>query len=162
MSAINRARLEQLIASEAELFRLSHPRSLQLFEQAQQSLLGGVPMSWMMKWAGGFPLFFKEAHGSRLTDADGHEYIDFCLGDTGAMPGHSPIATAQAIARQAANGITTMLPTEDAIWVGQELQRRALAMSGHPSTPRSRPKWLSLTTLLRLKRHWRMAMLPAY
>lgn len=124
MSTVNRARLEQLIASEAELFRLSHPRSLQLFEQAQQSLLGGVPMSWMMKWAGGFPLFFKEAHGSRLTDADGHEYIDFCLGDTGAMPGHSPIATAQAIARQAANGITTMLPTEDAIWVGQELRRR--------------------------------------
>lgn len=124
MTMIDRNHLEQLIARETDTFRTTHARSFALYQEAQQSLLGGVPMSWMMKWAGGFPLFFKDAYGSRLTDVDGHKYIDFCLGDTGAMPGHSPTQTAQAIARQAANGITTMLPTQDAIWVGQELKRR--------------------------------------
>lgn len=121
---IDRQRLQQQIREESERFRRSHPTSLAHYQQAKQSLFGGVPMSWMMKWAGGFPLFFQQAQGSRLVDVDGQEYIDFCLGDTGAMAGHSPAATAQAVAKQAAQGITTMLPNPDAIWVGQELQRR--------------------------------------
>lgn len=121
---LSRPRLQQLLARESEHFRQTHPTSLAHYQKAQQSLLGGVPMSWMMKWAGGFPLFFQEAHGSRLVDVDGNEYIDFCLGDTGAMAGHSPTVAAQAIAKQAAQGITTMLPSEDALWVGRELQRR--------------------------------------
>jgi glutamate-1-semialdehyde 2,1-aminomutase len=37
-------------------------------------------MSWMMKWAGGFPLFAASAEGSSITDVDGHVYADFCLG----------------------------------------------------------------------------------
>jgi len=81
-------------------------------------------MNWMRRWPGPFPLFVAEASGARFTDADGHAYIDLCLGDTGAMTGHAPPATVQAIARQAANGLTTMLPSEDAIWVGEELTRR--------------------------------------
>jgi glutamate-1-semialdehyde 2,1-aminomutase len=81
-------------------------------------------MLWMVRWAGKFPLFMKDAKGAHFTDADGHTYIDFCLGDTGAMTGHSPEATYAAIKEQAARGITLMLPTEDAIWVGEELQRR--------------------------------------
>lgn len=121
---IDRVHLQHLLTQEEERFRTEHPRSKALFDQAQQALLGGVPMTWMMKWAGRFPIFMQEAHGARITDVDGHEYIDFCLGDTGAMPGHSPAATAQAIATQAGRGITAMLPTADAIWVGQELQRR--------------------------------------
>ncbi|MFN8494928.1 MAG: transaminase [Caldilineaceae bacterium] len=121
---IDRVHLQHLLTQEEERFRAEHPRSKALFDQAQQSLLGGVPMTWMMKWAGRFPIFMQAAHGARVTDVDGHEYIDLCLGDTGAMPGHSPDATAQAIATQAGRGITAMLPTADAIWVGQELQRR--------------------------------------
>jgi glutamate-1-semialdehyde 2,1-aminomutase len=85
---------------------------------------GGVPMLWMIRWAGAFPVFAKEAKGAHFTDIDGHIYIDFCLGDTGAMTGHSPEATVDAIKAQAVKGITFMLPTEDAIWVGEELQRR--------------------------------------
>ena len=81
-------------------------------------------MHWMAKWPGGFPLFVAEARGSRFTDVDGHEYVDFCLGDTGAMSGHAPEATLRAIAEQAARGITTMLPTEDALAVSEELTRR--------------------------------------
>lgn len=108
---VNRVRLAHLLAQEEERFRAAHLRSLALFTQAQRALLGGVPMSWMMKWAGRFPIFLQDAHGARVTDVDGHSYIDFCLGDTGAMPGHSPTATAQALAQQAQQGITAMLPT---------------------------------------------------
>jgi glutamate-1-semialdehyde 2,1-aminomutase len=85
---------------------------------------GGVPMLWMVRWAGTFPVFVREAKGAHFTDVDGLKYIDFCLGDTGAMTGHSPPETLAAIVAQAAKGITLMLPTEDAVWVGEELQRR--------------------------------------
>jgi glutamate-1-semialdehyde 2,1-aminomutase len=81
-------------------------------------------MLWMVRWAGSFPVFVKEAKGARFTDVDNNEYIDFCLGDTGAMTGHSPDATVKAITEQIQKGITLMLPNEDVIWVGEELQRR--------------------------------------
>lgn len=122
--ALDRHHLSHLLARERELFRTKHPRSYELYTRAQSSLLGGVPMTWMMKWAGGFPVFMRGANGARVMDVDDISYIDFCLGDTGAMAGHSPRATADALARQGANGITTMLPREDALWVGNELTRR--------------------------------------
>jgi glutamate-1-semialdehyde 2,1-aminomutase len=81
-------------------------------------------MHWMVRWAGGFPVFAAEASGARFRDVDGLEYVDFCLGDTGAMTGHSPPAVVRAVAEQAARGITLMLPSEDALWVGGELTRR--------------------------------------
>ena len=116
--------VNRLMEREVERFRAEHPRSLELAERAKASLLGGVPMHWMVRWAGGFPVFAQEAHGSRLVDVDGIEYVDFCLGDTGAMTGHSPEPVVRAISEQAGRGITLMLPSEDAIWVGNELQRR--------------------------------------
>src|SRR5919199_677115 len=116
-------RLAELMERELERFRREHPRSLELTERAKGSLLGGVPMHWMVRWAGGFPVFAREAHGARFVDVDGHEYVDFCLGDTGAMTGHSPEPAVRAVTEQAARGITLMLPSEDALWVGEELGR---------------------------------------
>jgi len=121
---LDRSHLEALLRKEEEKFHIKHPESLALYERARQSMQGGVPMLWMIRWAGKFPVFVKEAKGAHFTDVDGHTYVDFCLGDTGAMTGHSPEATYAAIKEQAAKGITLMLPTEDAIWVGEELQRR--------------------------------------
>ena len=115
---------ERLLQQELLRFEESHPRSLALFEQAWTSLLAGVPMHWMVRWAGGFPVFAAEAHGARFRDVDGLEYVDFCLGDTGAMAGHSPEPTVRAVAEQAARGITLMLPSEDALLVAEELARR--------------------------------------
>jgi glutamate-1-semialdehyde 2,1-aminomutase len=120
----NAARLSELLEEENERYRASHPRSFALAGQAARSLLNGVPMSWMTHWATPFPLFMERAKGARLWDVDGNEYIDFCLGDTGAMAGHSPSATAEAIAQRAAMGVTAILPTEDAVAVGDELTRR--------------------------------------
>jgi glutamate-1-semialdehyde 2,1-aminomutase len=120
----NPSLLPDLFAAEERSFVEAHPRSRELFERARGSLLSGVPMHWMVKWAGGFPLFVHEAHGARFTDVDGHEYVDLCLGDTGSMTGHGPPATVAAIAEQAAKGITLMLPAEAAIVVGEDLAAR--------------------------------------
>jgi glutamate-1-semialdehyde 2,1-aminomutase len=120
----DRGRLSVLLAREAEAFAAARPQSRALFERAGGALLGGVPMPWMMRWAGGFPVFAQEASGARIVDVDGHEYVDLCLGDTGAMPGHGPPEVVEAVRAQVGRGITTMLPTEDAIWVGEELGRR--------------------------------------
>jgi len=121
---VDRERLRALTARERDRFRRTHQRSAALYEDGRGSLVGGVPMSWMTMWAGGFPLFFTEASGARLTDVDGHEYVDLCLGDTGAMAGHAPGPTVAAVERQARRGFTTMLPNEDAAAVAGQLRRR--------------------------------------
>ena len=121
---IDRARLARRMADEVAQFETAHPRSRALFDRASRSLLGGVPMSWMAKWAGPHPVFVEEATGAHFRCVDGHDYVDFCLGDTGAMTGHSPEEAVADIAAQLVRGITTMLPSEVAIEVGEELQRR--------------------------------------
>jgi glutamate-1-semialdehyde 2,1-aminomutase len=116
--------LDDLMNRELARFHDEHPRSHALAERARHTLLGGVPMHWMVRWPGGFPVFAAEAEGARFRDVDGHEYVDFCLGDTGAMTGHAPPAAVRALAQQAPRGITLMLPSEDALWVGEEMGRR--------------------------------------
>jgi glutamate-1-semialdehyde 2,1-aminomutase len=123
-TGVDRQRLAALITRESEAFASARPRSRALAERARASLLGGVPMTWMMRWAGPFPVFLAEARGARVVDVDGHEYVDLCLGDTGAMAGHSPAPVVRAVAERAAAGMTAMLPTEDALWAGEELGRR--------------------------------------
>ena len=124
MNQIDRSRLKTLMEREQKRFAAERPKSAALFERARKSLLSGVPMNWMAKWAGAFPPFVREARGAEFFDVDGHRYIDLCLGDTGAMTGHSPSATVSAIEQQMRRGITLMLPSEDAIIVGEELQQR--------------------------------------
>jgi len=121
---INRHTLAHLMNRESEHFSANHPQSSRLAEQAREHLYGGVPMHWMADWSTPFPLFVREAKGARFTDVDGNSYADFCLGDTGSMFGHSPDPVAEAVAWQSTRGYTTMLPSEDAIWVGKELARR--------------------------------------
>ena len=122
---IDRAKLQALLARERSQYRERNPRSAAAFEAAT-NLLGRVPMTWMNKNAAGFPLYFDRARGARVHDIDGHAYVDFSLGDTGAMAGHSPEATVAAVQLRLGElgGATVMLPTEDAQWVGAELTRR--------------------------------------
>ncbi|WP_317204065.1 aspartate aminotransferase family protein [Janthinobacterium sp.] len=113
-----------LDGAERAFFERNNPASRALAARAARHLLFGVPMHWMRDWSTPFALTVREACGARFSDADGHDYVDFCLGDTGAMFGHAPAPVARAIARQAARGYTAMLPSEDAVWVGEELARR--------------------------------------
>lgn len=121
---IDRDRLASLRAREEDRFADLHPRSAALAEEARGPLLAGVPMPWMTRWPGRFPVFVESASGARVLDVDGVEYVDLCLGDTGAMTGHAPPQVTAAIADRAGRGITTMLPSADAAWVGAELARR--------------------------------------
>lgn len=121
---IDRNRLAELHAHELALYADLHPESARLAGDAGEHLLSGVPMPWMTRWPGLFPLFFSEARGAHFTDVDGIRYVDFCLGDTGAMTGHALEHVAEAVERRARRGITTMLPSDDAVWVAGELTRR--------------------------------------
>ncbi|ASL42269.1 Glutamate-1-semialdehyde 2,1-aminomutase [Burkholderia sp. AD24] len=121
---INWARAQALAQRERHAFVEAMPKSRALSERAARHLLFGVPLHWMNDWSTPFSLYVDEARGASFTDVDGHRYSDFCLGDTGAMFGHSPPPVARALATQAARGLTTMLPGEDAAWVGEELARR--------------------------------------
>jgi glutamate-1-semialdehyde 2,1-aminomutase len=105
--SLDRSKLSVLLGQEIELFNTNHLKSRSLYQRARQSLPGGVPMLWMRRWAGSFPVFVQEAKGARFTDVDGNSYIDFCLGDTGAMTGHSPDATVRAVQDQIQKGITS-------------------------------------------------------
>src|SRR2546425_6845608 len=124
MVTISRTRLASLMERETRRFTAERPKSRALFERARVSLLGGVPMNWMVRWSGPFPLFVQEARGAHFTDVDGHRYLDLCLGDTGAMTGHAPEAVVEAVTAQVRRGGTFMLPTEGSGRVGEELQRR--------------------------------------
>ncbi|MFL5641997.1 MAG: transaminase [Chloroflexota bacterium] len=121
---LDRKRLAELMASETAAFADRHPRSAALHARAKGALLSGLPMPWMTKWASPFPPYVESASGAHFQCVDGHDYIDFCLGDTGAMAGHGPAPTIAAVEAQMRLGITHMLPTEDATWVGEELSRR--------------------------------------
>jgi glutamate-1-semialdehyde 2,1-aminomutase len=122
---IDRSRLAGLLERERESYKTRHPRSFDAYTSSR-NLFGRVPMTWMNKSAGGFPLYVSKARGARVEDLDGHVLIDFCLGDTGAMAGHSPEPTVAAVIERISElgGVTTMMPTVDAEWVARELARR--------------------------------------
>ncbi len=109
------------MAAERQRFIDTHPQSMALSQQAGAHFLFGVPLHWMRDWPSPATLFVRQAQGAALECADGHRYADFCLGDTGAMFGHSPPAVAEAIARQAVRGLTCMLPSDLAPRVGEML-----------------------------------------
>lgn len=116
--------LSKLREREDKIFNDRTKKSKDAFDQAHKNLLNGVPMPWMGDWGTEHPVFLDKAQGNRCFDIDGNEYIDFCLGDTGAMFGHSPAATAERVTEQVRNGITTMMPTLDSLEIGKELSKR--------------------------------------
>jgi glutamate-1-semialdehyde 2,1-aminomutase len=117
-------RAQAFLAQERARFAAHHPTSAALAARASEHLLFGVPLHWMNDWGTPFALHVDHASGAQVTDVDGHTLIDFCLGDTGAMFGHSPEPVAAAVTRQATRGYTTMLATEDAAVVGEQLAQR--------------------------------------
>jgi glutamate-1-semialdehyde 2,1-aminomutase len=113
-----------MLARERAMYIQRNPNSRQLAEQSRRHWLMGVPMFWMIDWDTPFPLFIRKASGVDLIDADDNAYVDFCLGDTGAMFGHSPKIIADALRKQSSLGLTTMMPSPDAPIVGRLLAKR--------------------------------------
>ena len=118
LGGVRLASLRAYRAAQEKIYHIARPISARLAEQARDGWINGVPMQWMTDWPLPFALFIDRGEGSRLVDADGHDYADFCLGDTGAMFGHASPPVVAAACRQAARGFTHMLPTEDAAIVG--------------------------------------------
>jgi glutamate-1-semialdehyde 2,1-aminomutase len=123
-TTIRPERIAELMKIEEQRFLDLHKESTAAYHQSSKVMHEGVPMSWMAKWPGAHPVFVKEAKGAHFTDLDGHDYIDFCLGDTGSMTGHSPAATVAAVKAQIDKGITAMLPSENAAIVSDLLRER--------------------------------------
>ena len=121
---IAESRIAELMKSEVERFIDQHPESQAVANQSHSSLLAGVPMPWMKRWAGPFPVVADRAEGGSIFDIDGNKYVDFCLGDTGSMTGHANAPISQAISLQAQRGFTTMLPSSDISWVANHLAER--------------------------------------
>lgn len=121
---LDEAVIDRLIDREQARFAERHPRSAAAWAKGREHYLYGGPSHWMRRWAGGFPVYVERADGARVVDIDGHAYADFCLGDTGGMCGHANPAVTRAALEQLQRGTTTMLPTEDSLWVGEELARR--------------------------------------
>ena len=124
MSEITLEKVKKLLAREEERYIRERPKSKALYEETKKYYISGVPMTWMKIWPGAFPIFVREAQGAHLTDVDGHRYLDMCLGDTGALAGHSSPEIVNPLIEQLKKGITHMLPTEDCVLVGKDLANR--------------------------------------
>jgi glutamate-1-semialdehyde 2,1-aminomutase len=124
MRRIDSQQVKQLLAREKATFVNSHPKSKQLAAEASTHFLAGVQMPWLVEWESPFTVFVDKAVGAQITDIDGNEYVDLCLGDTGAMFGHSPPVLVEAVREAVARGLTYMLPTEDGLRIAAELERR--------------------------------------
>jgi len=115
---------KKVFTEEREYFLKLHPNSIKLSDKTHQHFLYGVPMHWMNDWGTPAPLFIKHAKDAHFTCVDNLNYSDFCLGDTGAMFGHSPAAVANAISTQAYKGLTAMLPSNLTFDVGIALKEQ--------------------------------------
>jgi len=124
MSTVDRKRVDTLMQRELDRFVAQHPTSRRLSTAARDHMLCGAPLPWMREWQSPFTIYVHDASGAELTDVDGNEFADFCLGDTGAMFGHAPQALLEVAAREMPKGITQMLPAEECLWLGEELERR--------------------------------------
>jgi glutamate-1-semialdehyde 2,1-aminomutase len=120
----DRDRLAALWRVELEVFRAARPRSGAEWQRAARHMPDGVPMLWMAKWPGPWPVYVSRASGAHFECVDGIDHVDLCLGDTGAMCGHAPEPSVRAISEQLAKGSTFMLPTRDAAAAAELLSER--------------------------------------
>jgi glutamate-1-semialdehyde 2,1-aminomutase len=117
---INRQAIHQMREREIARFIAANPKS-KAHAKSVQGWFQGVPFHWILDWSSPFPIVAQEASGATLTSIDGQVFDDFCLGDTASMFGHSPAPLAKAIAAQAGQGLSYMLPTAKGAELGSML-----------------------------------------
>ncbi len=122
---ISASAISAMRSREEERFIGANPKSQ---AAGSKGWFQGVPFHWMLDWPSPFPIVAAQAEGATLTSIDGMVFDDFCLGDTASMFGHSPPAFVRALAEQAGQGLSYMLPTQK----GAELGDMLSAMFGLP------------------------------
>jgi glutamate-1-semialdehyde 2,1-aminomutase len=120
--AVDRDRLRQIGEREEAAYRARTSRSAALMERARRAMPLGVASSFQTYDP--YPLFMTDAHGSRITDVDGNEYVDFDMAFGVLAAGHSHPAVAAALERRAANGTCYTFPVEDSIALAEEIKLR--------------------------------------
>jgi glutamate-1-semialdehyde 2,1-aminomutase len=121
---IDRRKLAELKEREDAAFIDSHAGSIERWNQAKTVMPNGVPMSWLRTSYDHPPLFVAEGKGGHFRDVDGNDYADFNIADMSMFGGYGPEPVVEAVAKRMAAGSQFLLPSEDSIWVAQELQRR--------------------------------------
>lgn len=121
-SGVDRARIADMAAREEAEYRRRTPKSAELFARARESLPLGVASSFQAYDP--YPLFMTDARGSRITDADGNEYIDFDMAFGVLAAGHSHPILADALQYRVANGTCYTFPVEDGIALAEEIKAR--------------------------------------
>ncbi len=121
---IDRRKLAEIKAREDAAFIEARPKSMELWARAKGSMPNGVPMSWHRTSYDHPPLWVVEGHGGHFRDVDGHDYADFNIADMSMFGGYGPEPVVEALAARAAAGGQFLLPTEESIWVAEELTRR--------------------------------------
>lgn len=119
--AFDRPRLAALHAREEAVFKQRTQRSQALREAARRHMPQGVPMAWMVSLNRFSPPFIETAGGATFTDVDGNRYLDFNVADLSMTMGYGPAPVVEAVSRQVRQGAQFLLPTADALAVGQRL-----------------------------------------
>lgn len=113
--------LRQFFARETARYTTQRAETRAALRAEADHFMGGVPMAWMRDWPLPYPLVVARAEEARLTDLDGYEIDDFCLGDGVAPFGHTPEPVVKAIRKQAERGISYLLPSAKALDAGAAL-----------------------------------------
>ena len=114
--------VDQVISEQQEIFLKRQPRSAELVREAEQVLAGGATSSWQI--AKPQAVWLSHGAGSKVYDVDGNEYVDMHGGYGASIAGHAHPAIVEAVSDRVRRGTHFAQPTEDAIWVAQELARR--------------------------------------
>jgi glutamate-1-semialdehyde 2,1-aminomutase len=119
---IDRQRIRELIEREEKALNDKTQASGEMFRRAHAVLSGGVASSYQLRdpW----PIYLERGRGPRVWDVDGNEMYDFHNGFGSMVQGHAHPAIGEAIRTRYEDGTHFAAPTEDAVVVAEELQRR--------------------------------------
>lgn len=114
--------LDALIDEQSEIFLERQPASAAMIDRSARVLAGGATSNWQI--ADPQAVWISHGAGSQLYDVDGTAYADFHGGYGVGLAGHAHPAIVRAVQDRVTKGTHFAQPTEDAIAVAEELQRR--------------------------------------
>src|SRR2546426_3010735 len=107
---------------ELHAFRRRTKKSAQAWEAAKKRIPFGVNSNYRL--VDPYPLYVRKAKGSRMWDADGTEYIDFCMAFGALVAGHSHPVLAKAMRERVSNGTIFGFESVDAGPLADHIVRR--------------------------------------
>jgi glutamate-1-semialdehyde 2,1-aminomutase len=116
------ARAREIASAEAAALQERTPASGRLFQRAERVMPYGVASSFQANDP--YPIYLREGRGSRVSDVDGNEYVDFHGGFGTMAVGHAHPKVVEAIDRAARTGTHFAVTTETTVGLAEEICRR--------------------------------------